>query len=113
MAETLEQVLADARGEAAVLRRHGQETTAAAIDGIVDRVKDAAEDYITWLSEADAAMRSGHHVKWLRARFAEWEQSGHARKERGRRYYRQLIVPLRANTSAAYEAGREAARKAS
>src|SRR5690242_14998675 len=110
MADTLEQVLADARGEAAVLRRHGQDTTAAAIDAIVDRVRDAAEDYITWLSEDDASMRSGHHPKWLRARFAEWERAGHARREKGRRQYRQLVIPLRANTSAAYEAGREAAR---
>jgi len=36
---------------------------------------------------------------------------GHARMRNGRREYLQVVVPRRANPSAAREAGREAGRK--
>lgn len=111
MADTLEQVLADVRGEAQVLRKHGDARTADVIDQVIDRVRAAAEDYITWLEESDAELRSGHVTRWLRSRFPEWEALGHARREHGRRQYRQCVVPLRANRSAAREAGRDAARE--
>lgn len=107
---SLEEVLSDVRGEAQVLRKHGDQRTADVMDGIIDRVKSAAEDFITWLEESDAMLRSGHAARWFRGRFAEWEGEGNARKEHGRRYYRQCVVPLRANVSAAREAGREAGR---
>ena len=113
MADTLEQVLSDLRGEAAVLRKHGDARVADVMDGIVDRVKRAAEDYITWLEEDDAMMRSAHQRRWFRAQFPTWAAEGNAKKESGKHYYRQIIVPQRANLSAAREDARRAARRLS
>lgn len=56
---TLEQVLADARGEAAVVRKHAP-GIANAIDELCDRVRDAAEDWLRWLTMDEAVSRSGH-----------------------------------------------------
>lgn len=111
MTPTLEQLLVDLREEAQVLGRTGDARGAALLHSTVDRLRDAAEDFITWLSEDDAMLRSGHHVRWLRARYAEWETQGHAKRERGKRFYRQCVIPLRANLSAAREAGRAEARR--
>jgi hypothetical protein len=111
MSESLEQVLADLRGEAQVLQKHGDLARAGVIDAIVDRVKASAEDFITWLEEEDAILRSAHHRKWFRRMYPTWAAEGHAKKERGHYYYRQLIVPQRANLSAARQAGRDAARR--
>lgn len=105
---TLEQVIADARGEAAILRKNGDERGAEIIERLMDAVAHAAADYIVWLNEHEAELRSGRTVAWLRARFPEWERQGHARKAGRRREYRTLIVPTRANTAAAYAAGRRA-----
>lgn len=111
MADSLEQVLSDLRAEAQVLHTHKDERGAQLLDDVVDRVKAAAEDFITWLEEPDAELRSGHVTRWLRSRFPEWEALGHAKREHGRRLYRQCVVPLRANRSAARQAGRDAARE--
>lgn len=113
MTDTLEQVLSDLRGEAAVLRKHGDARVADVMDGVVERVKAAAEDYITWLEEDDAMLRSAHQRRWFRAQFATWAAEGNAKKEAGRYHYRQIIVPQRANASAAYQAGVDAARRLS
>lgn len=113
---TLEQVLADARGDAAVLRRHGQAAVAEALERLADAVSVAAEDWLVFLSETDAHLRSGLSEKWLRARFAQWEREGHARMKGGEHQYRACIVPRRARIGAAAERGRQAAaelRKAS
>lgn len=112
MSETLEQVLADERGAAQVLRAKGDPRGADLIDGVVDRVRAAAEDFVTWLSEGDARLRSGRSMSWLRGRFAEWAESGHARMSaKNQREYRQVVVPRRANVSAAREAGRRGERR--
>lgn len=111
MAETLEQVLSDLREEAQVLRKHRDTRVADVMDAITDRVKRAAEDYITWLEEDDAMLRSAHSRRWFRAQFATWASEGNAKKEAGRYYYRQHIVPQRANLSAAREDARETARR--
>lgn len=112
MAQTLEEVLTELGEEAKVLAKYGDERGATLIKGIVKRVRDAAEDYLTWLSEGDAQLWTGHSAAWLRARFAEWERGGHAKKERGRRYYRAVVLPHRANLSAAYADGRAAGEAA-
>lgn len=112
MAEALEQVLSDMRGEAQVLRKHKDDRTADVIDSLVDRVKSAAEDLITWLSEPEAQLRSGRSLPWLRHRYPEWEESGHARlNQKGHREYRLIVIPRRANVSAAREAGRRGERR--
>ena len=108
--DTLEDVLADERGAAQVLRANGHAHDAELIERVCDRVSEAAEDYLRWLSEADARLRSGRSVAWLRSRFPEWERAGHAKMLRGARRYRALVIPERAHLSDAREAGRRAGR---
>ena len=116
MAQSLEDLLTELTDDAKVLANHGDERAAKLIGAIVKRVRDAAEDYLTWLSEDDATLRSNHARRWFRNQFATWAAEGNAKKERGRYYYRMCIVPQRANVSAAYAdgraAGKAAARKA-
>lgn len=107
----LEQVLADWREDAAVLHRQGQRIQAETIQRFAQDVEEAAHEYITWLDEDDAMLRSAHSQRWLRSRFPEWERAGHAKYERGRRWYRMLVVPGRANLSRAYDSGRLAAEQ--
>ena len=83
------------------------------MDGIVDRVKTAAEDFITWMEEDDAMLRSAHQRRWFRNQYPTWAAEGNAKRENGKYLYRMLIVPQRANLSAAREAGRDAARRMS
>jgi len=112
--ETLEDVLADELGQAAVLRHNKHTHDADLIERVVGRVRASAEDYILWLSEGAAQMRSGKSRTWLRSHFAEWCSQGHARMNGRHREYRQLIVPQRVHVSAEAEAGRlagEAARR--
>lgn len=102
----LEQVLADARGEAAVLRSHGHVAQAKSIDTLADRVAASMRAYLNTLSESEAALRSGWTPARLRGRFAEWEASGFAMLgARGKRRYRECIVPVRVDRSAARLAG--------
>jgi hypothetical protein len=105
MADSVEQVLADERGQAAVLRANGHGLEARIIERVCDSVSESLREYLTWLSEPDARLRSGRTVEWLRGRFAEWASEGMAEVRGGRRYYRAVIIPLRAHTSAAVEAG--------
>ncbi len=105
----LEQVLADWRGDAQVLRRQGYNREAEQIERFAMDVARAAEEYLRWLSESEALLRSGRSRSWLRLHFPEWELAGHGRREGGRRLYRMLVIPQRANTLVAHEAGRRAA----
>lgn len=106
MQESLEQVLADMRGDAAVLRRARDARLADVLDEWATRISRASEDYLRWLSEGDAVLRSGRSARHWRAHFAELEALGHA-ELRGRvRYYRALVIPQRANLEAARAAGR-------
>lgn len=106
----LEEVLADWRGQAAVLRHNGHKAQADSIEAVCEDVARAAEDYLRWLSEENACLRSGKSAAWLRKRYPEWERQGHARMKGRIREYRMLIVPKDVNLTSAREAGREAAR---
>lgn len=105
---TLEQVLADWRESAQALRRTGHGPTADLVERIVRETESAAEEYLRWLSEEDAMLRSGKRRTWLRARFAEWERGGNARRDGRKRQYRMVIVPQGADTLGARDAGRRA-----
>lgn len=107
--ESLEDVLADERGQAAVLKHNGHLHDAALINRICDRVAKAAGEYLTLIPEGDACLRTGKAISTLRNRFAEWEEQGLAKRIGKIRYYRLLILPPRANLSAAREEGRRAA----
>ena len=107
--QTLEQLLADWRGDAQVLRRRGHEGEAEQMERFADAVARAAEDYLRWLSEDEALLRSGRSRGWLRSQSPDWERAGHARRDGRKRWYRMLVIPQRANPLAARDAGRRAA----
>lgn len=110
--DDLAQVIADARGEAAVLRRRGAVAMADALDEFADRASAAAEDYLTFVTEPQALLR-GAKLAFLRRNFATWAEDGHARKVKGVREYRALMLPRVTPASVAREAGRRGVRRAS
>lgn len=114
--KTLEQVLADARGEIPILRRHGQHALADAIERLCDQVHEAATPFLRWLSESEAQLRSHRSREWLRRRFPAWERSGLARWNPHRpnqRQYLECAIPQDINLDAVRaDAAREAARTA-
>jgi hypothetical protein len=98
---TLEQVIADVRGQAAVLRHNGFTQMATGYERIAEQVAGAAVDYLTWHSEAEAQLRTGWSARRLRSYFTAWEAQGMAEKRGRLRYYRQVMLPRRANLEAA------------
>lgn len=108
----LAQVIADVRGEAAVLESNRAGFSVERVREILADVAGAAEEWLTWLSETDATVRCGYSAVWLRARFPVWQREGHARLAGRARQYRACIVPRRANTASAAARGRAAAQAA-
>lgn len=106
----LSDVLADFRGDAAVLRRAGHEREASLREQLAHEVAESAREWLTWLSETDAALRSGRSKAWLRGRFSDWQRDGHARLVGRDRQYRACVIPRRSHISSARAAGIEAAR---
>lgn len=110
---TIEQVIADARGELPVLRKHGQDAIADAIARLCDDVADAAEPFTKWMSETEAVLASPHAAPWFRQRFRAWEQQGLARmspRNKQERQYLSAIVPRRLRADDVREDARRAAR---
>lgn len=103
-------VIADWRGEAAVLRRRGENKTAVLLEQCAEEAAVAAESYLLWLSETDAILRTGRTRDWLRSRYEAWAAEGHARRTGRDRQYRAVMLPRRAAVIEAREAGRQAAR---
>ena len=97
---TLEEALAIARQEAAVMERCGGAYQPRAVQSMLDAIERAAEDYLLWLPESTAMVRTGRSRRWLRAHFAGWMDQGHGRMVNGERQYRALVLPRRANPSA-------------
>lgn len=110
MPETLEQVIADARGELPVLDRRRGSWSAKDIEEFLARITTAAEEWLAWLSEGDASVRCGYSETWLRARFEIFRRDGHARLVGRARQYRACAIPRRTNIVTAAARGREAAR---
>lgn len=92
---SLDQTLADLRGEAAVLRMNGHKAQADTLERACDAVAAACPDYLRWISLEDAVMRSGRSAEWLRGRAAEWAPLGHARREGRRWLFRAIVIPIR------------------
>ena len=106
----LNEILTDARGDAQRLRILGGREFADYLTDLCDKIAEATEDYRTFLSEKEAMLQSARSKSYFRQRYPEWESEGNARKNaKGEREYRQIIVPRRANISAAREAGARAA----
>jgi hypothetical protein len=107
----LAQLLADARDEAALLRRRGVTQLADFADEFVSKVEAAAEDYLRFIPESQARLR-GAKLAFLRRNFPTWEADGHARKVGGVREYRAIMLPRVTPQSVAREAGRRGERRA-
>lgn len=102
----LAQVLADAREEATILRAHGHAVQAKSIEALADKVSASMARWLVTLSEGEAMLRSGWTASRLRSRFAEWEAAGFAMLDaRGKRRYRECIVPVRSERASDRLAG--------
>ena len=108
----LEQILVDAAEEANTLDAHGAAFSVRRMRELLAAVRESAEPYTRFVIESDARIYSGKSVEWLRARFAEWEGEGHAKRVQGKRWYRLIVLPRRPDLEAAREAGRRAAGEA-
>lgn len=108
----LQTVITRWQEDAAVLRRNGETRLADALDRCAAEASGAAEEWLTWLTEADATLRSGYGAAYFRARREEWRRQGHARQvARFKWEFRAAVIPRRANVMRAAEEGREAARR--
>src|SRR5689334_12442443 len=105
--EPLDEVLATAHEDVAVLARSGHKEQAEHLEHFVRRVEETTETYRRWLSEPDAFLHSGLAPRTLRRRFREMLDAGNARySEKRQREYRQSALPCRANIAAQRERGR-------
>jgi len=113
MTESLEQVLADETEDIAVLRRLGHGDEADIRSRVVERVRAASEDFISWLTEREAMLWSGKKGDWFRSHRPAWERDGHARRsEHNARtwLYRRCVLPRGASIDAARADAERAAR---
>lgn len=113
--ETPEEVIGSIREDAAVARRLGHEHDAKLLEATATRFETSLAEYLTWISEADARIRSGHLAAWFRVRFPDWERQGLARwnpKRPRERQYRAIVVPLAPDREGVIADARRAAREA-
>lgn len=98
-AEALElsQVLADWRGEAAVLRRRGDARVADVLEQCAAEVSSIAEEYTAWMTEEAAARRSGWTLSKVRRHALAFLHTAHVRQEKRAYLLRACIVPRRAH----------------
>ncbi len=85
------------RNDAAALRRSGDERAARILERCADDASAVADEYLTWLSEEDAARRSGWSLlKVRRSITLAFQHTEHVRKMGRNRYQlRACIVPRR------------------
>lgn len=97
--------------DAAALTRNGEPDKAAILTRCAAEVQAAAHEWLTWIPEADAALRSGKRAEWWRGQFPALQKRGHARQvAHGKRVYRLAVVPQRDALVMAAEEGRKVAR---
>jgi hypothetical protein len=106
---SLDELLANWRGEAAVLRARGHVADAKLLEQCADEVADTSSEYLTWLSEREAILYSGRSVDYLRGKFEQLALRGLAKAHGRTRYYRRACLEHRGNAEAARAAGRRAA----
>lgn len=98
----LGQVVADAREEARIIARMGNAQQAEYLTKLLDKITESTEDYLTWLSEERAQIKSGLSYRTLRRRFRELQECGLARYNlKHEREYRSVAVPSRPEVAAA------------
>jgi hypothetical protein len=82
--------------DAAVFERNGDAARAAALRARAAEIRAAAADYITWLTEDEAMLRSGDSRTRVKSLALKYVQAGHARIVGRRFQLRACIVPRRA-----------------
>lgn len=102
---TLDEVIANTRAEATTLRRHGHHAQAERLEELAALVAEHTEEWRRFLSESDARLYTGRGRDYFRSHRADWERRGHAEKRGGAWYYRQCVLPHRADVAAAYNEG--------
>ncbi len=106
----LADVLADARGEAAVLRRSGNPGQADYIEALCTDIAASAEDYLRRLSLSDARLKSGLALRTLKRRHRELVDCGLAGfDDRRQMWFRACAIPQRAAVVQQRDRGRRAA----
>lgn len=107
----LENLLADWAEEATILKLNGMST--ATHDRFGAAVRDCMVAYLDWMTEQEAQLWSGWSANRLRSHFPEWMEQGLAEwvgeGRRAKRRYRRQVVPRRADTAGAFEAGKRSA----
>lgn len=93
----LAQVIADWRGEAAVLRRRGDERAAKMLEQCAGEAATVADEYTLWLSESEAALRAGWSGDQVRRHARKFVETPHVVVERRRYRLRACIVPRRSH----------------
>jgi hypothetical protein len=96
-APELAQVVADWRGEAAVLRRRGDSRAATLLEQCASEVAAVSDDFTTWLSEEAAARRSGWTLTKVRRHALAFLHTPHVQQEKRAYRLRACIVPRRAH----------------
>lgn len=102
----LGEVVANWREDANVLRSRGYQIEAERLDAMAQEVYGVAEDFMTWLSEDMAYLKSGLSRRTLRRRFRELQDCGLARyNAKHEKEYRSCAIPPRPDAAAAKAAG--------
>ena len=95
----LETILREGEVEVAVLRKNGHLGQADSVERLARAVKDAAADYLEWLPEGAAMLRSGRGLDFFKSRRPVWAEDGLA-EQRGRTWwYRRVCVERRKSPS--------------
>lgn len=102
--------IADMRAESDTLARAHASVPPERLREWAHLIERAAEDYLTFISEGEASIRSGRSEATIRSRYDALAREGHARTVSGRRQYREMMIPRRAQIDEAAQRGREAAR---
>lgn len=103
------QILTDWRGEAAVLRRRGDERAARLLEQCADEASVAVDEYTVWLTEEEAARRSGWTPSKVRRHALTFVHTPHVRHEKRAYQLRACIVPRRVHLEMLREAARRGA----
>lgn len=105
MPAALAAVLERARRDAEAYTRTGDRMPAGVLVQLVNEIQSTDEwALLLWITEARAAVRSGHDARWFRRRFAEWQAAGLARETPNGREYRACVLPQRADVGQHAEA---------
>ena len=91
----IETVLRETEVEVAVLRKNGHHQQAESVERLARAVRESLADYLEWLPEGAAMLRSGRGPDYFRPRRTLWAEDGLA-EQRGRVwYYRRACIERR------------------